>query len=101
MHVSAHGKAAAARQKRSSKAFRAHLHLNSLCTFSTARARSQFGAGLALWLQELAEYEAAVHAMMDHPVYIWEIQLTYGKFSWLSDDLCTVTRCSGRKSKHS
>jgi hypothetical protein len=53
---------------------------NSNGRASRARERGHFGAGLVLWLHELEDSEASVHAVLRRPV-------TYGKFSSLSDSL--------------
>ena len=71
---------AAARNVHSSHRFHTHAHLTLNGSISRARERGHFGAGLVLWLQELEDSEAPVHAAMRHPV-------TYGNFSSLSDSL--------------
>ena len=66
--------AAAARQMRDSHGFHTQGTCGSHRRTSRARECGHFGAGLVLWLQELEESEASVHAIMSDPAYIWEIQ---------------------------
>ena len=66
--------AAAARQMRGSHGFHTQGTCGSHRRTSRARECGHFGAGLVLWLQELEESEAFVHAVLRRPV-------TYGKFS--------------------
>ena len=72
--------AVAARHMRGSHGSHAQAHLKLNGWTSRARERGHNGAGLVLWLQELEDSEAPVHAVLRHAA-------TYGKFSSLSDSL--------------
>ena len=56
--------AAAARQMRGSHGFHTQGTCGSHRRTSRARECGHFGAGLVLWLQELEESEASVHAVL-------------------------------------
>ena len=78
--VSTHGSRAAARQIRGLHGFHTQGTCGSHRRTSRACECGHFGAGLVLWLQELEESEASVHAVLRRPV-------TYEEFSSLSDSL--------------
>ena len=60
--------AVAARQIRGSHGSHTQAHLKLNGWTSRARERGHNGAGLVLWLQELEDQEASVHALLRRPV---------------------------------